>query len=285
MENDYQFAKDFELVRKLLLLDDTELARKVGVDLTTLFRWQKGLVFPHSESLEKFYSFVYSQGIRLNDIKAQFYQEEAGNDTIVFHGSKQGIDGSLSISKSRANKDLGSGFYCGENLSQAASFVSMLPSSSLYIVSLDTSDLRKTIFKVDREWMLAIAYYRGQLPHKENHPLLKDIIARIEGADLIIAPIADNRMFEIIGEFIDGRITDVQCQHALSATDLGNQYVIRTDKAFNATKILEHRFICESEKKVYLAMKEDISNQGIEKAKAARIAYKSQGKYLEEILS
>ena len=31
--------------------------------------------------------------------------------------------------------------------------------------------------------------------------------------------------FEIIDRFIDGEITDVQCQHCLSATNLGKQYV------------------------------------------------------------
>jgi len=31
-------------------------------------------------------------------------------------------------------------------------------------------------------------------------------------------------MFEIIDSFIEGEITDVQCQHCLSATNLGKQY-------------------------------------------------------------
>ena len=31
--------------------------------------------------------------------------------------------------------------------------------------------------------------------------------------------------FEIIESFIDGEITDVQCQHCLSATNMGKQYV------------------------------------------------------------
>lgn len=77
--------------------------------------------------------------------------------------------------------------------------------------------------------------------------------------DHIIEPIADNRMFEIIYSFIDGEITDVQSQHCLSATNLGNQYVYVTDHALSHLKILQHCYLAPDEKKHYLSCKQEKS--------------------------
>lgn len=65
---------------------------------------------------------------------------------------------------------------------------------------------------------------------------------KLDGVDYVVAPIADNRMYQIIEDYIDGAITDAQCQHALAATDLGNQYVLKTQKAVSRLNILERRF-------------------------------------------
>ena len=59
----------------------------------------------------------------------------------------------------------------------------------------------------------------------KNHPTIKTLIEQSKDCDYIIAPIADNRMFQIINAFIDGEITDEQCKHCLAATNLGMQYI------------------------------------------------------------
>ena len=41
-------------------------------------------------------------------------------EDILFHGSKAGIDGKLSLDKSKKANDFGKGFYCGESLEQSA---------------------------------------------------------------------------------------------------------------------------------------------------------------------
>ena len=54
--------------------------------------------------------------------------------------------------------------------------------------------------------------------------------------------------FEIIDRFIDGEITDVQCQHCLSATNLGKQYVIIVLSLFaDAHRLQEKPEKCLSE--------------------------------------
>lgn len=50
--------------------------------------------------------------------------------------------------------------------------------------------------------MMTIAYYRGVLDEYRDHPTVKALIEKSRDCDYIIAPIADNRMFQIINSFI-----------------------------------------------------------------------------------
>lgn len=105
-----------------------------------------------------------------------------------------------------------------------------------------------------------------------------------DGIDYIIAPIADNRMFEIIDSFIDGEITDVQCQHCLSATNLGKQYVFVSQKALDNIVLLERCYLADSEKEFYLNTRQESFKMNMDKVKLARKQYRNQGEYIEEIL-
>lgn len=239
--NDFALCTDIEIVMELLDITAKDLADNIGVTPTTISRWRKREEQVSSSNLNAFYNFAFRKGIRLNKIKEQLFKEDCGrNSIILFHGAKTYIDGRISIEKSKRTNDFGRGFYCGESLEQSAMFVANYPESSLYILEFDKTDLSYTQLNVDRDWMLLIAYFRNKLNDYAKHPVILDLLSKLEGVDYIVAPIADNRMFEIIDSFIDGEITDVQCQHCLSATNLGNQYVFVTDKALSQLQILRH---------------------------------------------
>lgn len=212
---EFPFWKDVEIVQGLLDMTTEELATVIGVSRMTLNRWKNGEGEVSEAGMAAFYSMAFQKKIHLNKIKEQLYQEDYADDShaVLFHGAKTNIEGELSLLKSRANNDFGQGLYCGESLEQSAMFVSNFPKSSLYIVNFDRSGLNCKKFRVDREWMLTIAYFRGRLKEYEQSPAVHELIQNIQDIDYIIAPIADNRMFEIIDSFIDGEITDVQCRH------------------------------------------------------------------------
>ena len=63
--------------------------------------------------------------------------------------------------KNKKTNDFGEGFYCGENLAQAAMFVSKIPESSVYSFILNIENLKCVKFLVERDWMLLISYFRG----------------------------------------------------------------------------------------------------------------------------
>lgn len=282
---DFEILQDIKVVMELLGMTTEEISDKIGISRMTLNNWLAGRKSVSFAGMTAFYKFAFQSGVRLNKIKEQLYKEEAKEDSaILFHGSKSGIKGNLSLDFSRENNDFGKGFYCGESLIQSAMFAAGFPESTLYMIDFCRSGLEAKEFFVDTEWMLTIAYFRGRLNGYENFPVVKEIRKRVECADYIIAPIADNKMFELIDQFIEGEITDEQCKHCLSATNLGNQYVFRTEKALKNIKILEQCFLTDEEKKGYLSERAESHKIGADKVKLAKKQYRNKGKYIEEVL-
>lgn len=280
----YKINEDLALIREMLLLSQEEIGDLIGVDVKTISRIENGESYPTKATLEKIYSFAYKKGIKINHIKEMLYKEEKPNSKILFHGSKNEIVGEISPFFGRKTNDFGQGFYCGESSEQTISFIARFVDSSMYIIELKNSELKQVNFHVNQNWMLAIAYFRGRLEKFKDSKIIRKIISEIESADLIYAPIADNRMFRIIDRFIDGEITDEQCKHCLAATNLGNQYVFLTEKAINQLNILERCYISKPERDFYINQKEIEMQDADNKVRYAMIKYKNEGKYIEEIL-
>lgn len=284
--NDFRVWEDIGVVRELLGLSMQELADEIGVSRMTLNRWREDEANIPKAGLAAFYGMAFRKKIRLNRIREQLFREDYSDNfhVVLFHGAKTCLEGGLSVERSRSNNDFGRGFYCGESLEQSAMFVSGYPDSSLYILGFCRDGLRAKTFRVGREWMLLIAYFRNRLGEFANSSIVMELVRGIADADYLVAPIADNRMFEIIDSFIDGEITDVQCQHCLSATSLGYQYVFRTQRALDQVCILSHCYLAREEKQFYLTSRREAGEVSRDKVRIARKQYRGQGKYIEEIL-
>lgn len=152
------------------------------------------------------------------------------------------------------------------------------------MLKFDPRGLTCRRFHTDRDWMLTIALFRRRLEQYADSNVVSHLRKSVEEADYIIAPIADNRMFEIIDSFIDGEITDVQCQHCLSATNLGLQYVFVSEKALSQITMLERCYLADPEKDAYLRSRQESFKMNMDKVKLARRQYRNQGQYIEDIL-
>ena len=281
----YRIDIDIENIKSLLNINESELADVLDVPRSTLYRWKKGQSKISDKYIETLYNFAYMKGIKLNILKSQLFSEYCKKDEkLLFHGAKSDIKGNLSVNYGRENNDFGRGFYVGESLFQSASFVSSHNESSLYIYKYkNNKQLKVTEFYVDQEWMLAIAYYRGKIDKYSNHPIIKAIRKKVESSDIVIAPIADNQMYQIIDDFLFGNLTDEQTKHALSATNLGKQYVFLNDKSLESLELLEHCYLCKNEKQDYLKTKQTENDIGIQKVKMAKREFAGKGKYIEDI--
>ena len=283
---EFEIAQDMESVLELTGQTMEQFAKELGVSRVTVSNWISGRTAISAEHTDAFYRYAYGKGIRLNKIKEQFFREDAlqAGEVLLFHGAKTEIDGAIRLDRNKKINDFGNGFYCGESLEQSAMFVATHKAPSLYMLKIDPAELRCKRFGVDREWMLTIAWYRGKLEEYRDMDLVERTIREVEGADYIIAPIADNRMFEIIDSFIDGEITDIQCQHCLSATNLGMQYVFVSEKALSRITLLERCYLAAPEKEAYLTSRLESLKMNMDKVKLARRQYRNQGQYIEEIL-
>ena len=281
----YNFSKDLQSIREILGLTQNEFAKQIGVEQVTISRNELGKTDPSAKLLESVYTYAFEKNIKINKLKEMLWRDDLEkNEKILFHGAKSGIDGEIDIHKGRRNNDFGQGFYTGESYEQAISFVSGFEHSSVYYICFDDRNLKCKRYKVDQEWMMTIAYYRGALDEYKNHPSIRKLIEQSRDCDYIIAPIADNRMFQIINSFIDGELTDEQCKHCLAATNLGMQYILISEKAASQAKLIERCYISENEREYYKNVRFEESNLGANKVKLARKQYRGKGQYIDEIL-
>ena len=237
------------------------------------------------EIMEKVYNFCYNNGLYVNDILWLDSKERIDDESLLLaHGSRFNIKGNIRLDASGDSNDFSNGFYCGENLKQAGMFVANEPDSSSYIIEFEPIGLEMKKFNVSTDWMLAVAYYRETIDEYKNSDRIQQIISDIDRCDFIMAPIADNRMFQIIDAFTDNQITDIQCRHALSATNLGYQFVMKDKEAISNIKILKHLYLCDVEKNKYSVLGQEESNTSLNKAILAKKQFSNEGNYIVDIL-
>lgn len=275
----YELKKDIDFVIEAEKSDVEKLSKDTKISKTTLNEIKRTNVTVN-EVYEKFYSYVYDLGYRLNLVKEEFLKET--NKLILYHGSKFGLE-IVDSKGSKSNCDFGNGFYLGESYSSTLSFVCENKESSIYSFELDLNDLKIVKFSCSLEWMLAICYYKGYLKKYKEHNIIKKITEKVENTDLIIAPIADNRMFYIMSLFANADITDNVAIHSLSASSFGNQYVIKTEKALNQLSSIEKYYVCQKEKEHYIELLNQRTNMIETKLKLSKREFRD-GLYIEEIL-
>lgn len=280
MKNEFDVKTDLSLV--LLEEDFTaeEVADAIGISRRTVFNILSGSVQTSNDSLEKIYSFIYKDGYRLNRLKEDFYKDTG--KLVLFHGAKEKIE-EVSNNGSRNNCDFGPAFYLGESYYQASNFVCEYDEASVYTFFFEKDDLKIKEFKCELDWMIAVCYYRGTIDEYANHPKVVKIIKEIEDSDVVIAPIADNKMFQVMQLFADGEITSEQAYHSLSSSTLGKQYVLRTDRAIKKLKQINRLYLCKEEKTDCLNKVLDHAQTIEDELVEAKRKYRREGLYIDEL--
>lgn len=278
--------KEIKILKETLNIDIEELSKLLDLTYETICKLETSNENVNTKIIEDVYNFAYSKKIFFNKIDEQLMKEEFNKDDkiVLFHGSKTKIKFPIDLNYSKNTNDFGKGFYLGESFTQAGMYISNSESTNVYSFCLSLKDLKTYKFNVDREWMIAIAYFRGWLKQYEKSKIVSRILSKIDGVDIIIAPIADNRMFDIIKEFINGEITDLQCEHALAATNLGLQYVLKTENAINQLELINLNYLSKLEKDECIKTRFEMGQNSLNKVKVARIKYRGKGKYIDEVL-
>lgn len=289
MENFNNISQHLEIIEDIFVQkpEDFEwLLAKLDLSEEEFEAIKLGELEPDKMQLENIYNFAYNSGLFLNEIQWQDRLDEfrKENEVVATHGSRTNIKGNIRVDVSGESNDFGNGFYIGEDISQAGMWVGEEPNSSLYILTFDENGLVKAQFNVSVDWMLAVCYYRNQIPEYANSERILRIREKVDNCDYVYAPIADNKLFEVIDAFVAEEITDLQCLYALSATHLGYQYVLKTERALENLDIIDHLYFCSVEKSLYNKESDVENNTSLHKAFIAKKRYKDQGQYISELL-
>lgn len=276
---DYNIKNDIGFILEAERINILELSEKSGVSRTTLDSIEK-TAKARDDVYEKIYAYAYKNRYRINSIKEELIKEKYHN--VLFHGSKDGLSEITSVG-SRDNCDFGKGFYLGETYNQALSFVCEKEKSCVYSFRYELNDLKIKRFECNLEWMIAICYYRGTLGKFQSNSIVSKIVDEVENSDVIIAPIADNKMFYIMAQFTDGEINADVALHSLSASKLGFQFVFKSEKSLQNLVPIEKLYLSDPEREDCRRFLNERSYEIDTKLKLAKREFKT-GLYIEEIL-
>lgn len=269
-------------IRTKLNLNQEQLASLMGVSPVTVNRWENGKVNPSFMAQKQLYEISLNNQLNLAEYIIE--RERADEDQNVFyHASRSGILGNIQpISRSKC--DFGKGFYMGTNPLQPLTLVCNEKNPKLYTVEFDMKDLRVLDVEVGLEWAMLIAYYRGYMDEEVGSIIYEKYAHMADGYDVIIGYIANDRMYQVLTDFFERRITDTALIGSLSALKLGRQYVAITQKACDHIKIKKERPL----QKLDLMILKDKSvvrrKEGITLADKIITEHRRDGRYFDEIL-
>ena len=271
-------------MRELTGMSQEQFAKELGTSVVSINRWENGKSLPNPMAQQQLYSFCEKHNVDIADVIVDKYRYEHNDDRLIlYHGSKQGLVGDIQP-KSREDCDFGCGFYTGTDTIQPLTLVCGEPNPKFYVVDLDLTGLKTLDMELGLEWAMVVAYHRGYMDIIKGTEMYEKYAHFLDGFDMVIGYIANDRLYTELTRFFNGDITDVALMHCLVALDLGKQYVAKTQKACDAFKIVTESDIHQME---LLALRE---KSAIRRKESYAIAseiekkYRREGKYFDEIL-
>lgn len=167
----------------------------------------------------------------------------------LYHGSPNIIQ-EPTYGQGKSYNDYGRGFYCTEHLEMAKEWACTENSNGYAneyqldldgLRILDLSSKRYTIL----HWLALLVEYRGvhlSTPvMKRGAEWLKEhYLIDLGRYDIIIGYRADDSYFSFARAFLNNQISYKQLSYAMSLGKLGEQIVLKSEKAFEAIEFLSH---------------------------------------------
>lgn len=192
---------------------------------------------------------------------------------ILFHGSEQIIE-KPQYGKGAKTNDYGRGFYCTENIELAKEWACAkntdgyanqykLNISGLKILNLN--DEKYTILN----WLAILTEHRtywerGSISEQAKKYLHDNFLIDISGYDIVVGYRADDSYFSFAQDFVSNAISLKQLSEAMRLGKLGEQFVLKSEKAFAGLQYIASE----------LAVKEEYFVKKSARDKAARREYR-----------
>ena len=168
----------------------------------------------------------------------------------IYHGSENVIK-KPEYSKGNIHNDYGLGFYCCSDKELAREWAARRNGSG-YVNCYHIRDDRLKILDLTKPPYNNVLYWVALLMHnrelstslKENYPkelkyLEEKYLLDVSEFDIVIGYRADDSYFSYAQDFIEGGISCGQLAEAMRLGNLGLQYVLKSEKAFERLSFVE----------------------------------------------
>lgn len=271
-------------IRSSAGMNQERFASALGTTPLSINRWENGKTIPNRMAQMQLYNFCKEHDI---DVIGSIMDSNSwpGSDdkVILYHGSKKGIIGDIAPI-SRGECDFGSGFYMGTDVLQPLTLICNEERPKLYAVELDMTGLKVLNMDVGIDWAMLIAYHRKEMENVRGTPIYERYAHMLDGYDVVIGHIADDRMYIELSRFFNKSLTDVALVNCLSVLDLGRQYVAISERACERIRVLNETSLSQLELLLLRDMSIQRRKEGIALTERMEVRYRREGRYFDEIL-
>lgn len=270
--------------RRMLGISQEQLAGLLGTSSVSVNRWENGKSQPSLMAQRQIYALCKSKGMELSDeIVTSLRGETTADGMILYHGSRSGLNGPIRPT-SRSRCDFGRGFYMGTDPLQPLTLICNEDKPVFYCLEVEMEGLKCLNVDIGLHWAMLIAYYRGYLDEVKDSEIYERYAHMGDGYDVISGCIANDRMYQVLTDFFEKRITDSAMIGSLSALDLGKQYVAITEKACDRIRVLSERNLSQLELMILRDRSIMRRKEGVSLAEKAALEHRRDGRYFDEIL-
>ena len=172
----------------------------------------------------------------------------------------------------------------GTSIDQVSELVCTFDNPKIHILKLDLTGLKVLELPLSNEWCYVVAYNRGTLEHKKNTKFYKIFSRFLDGYDVIIGKIANDRIYNSLSQFYQNAMTDTALYQCLSLMDIGMQFVCKTEKACKNIKIISESKIAQTDLIKMRKNKEKQISDIMSKTEQIRISNLRNGLFFDEIV-
>lgn len=174
----------------------------------------------------------------------------------IYHGSKDIIQHPV-FGKGKSYNDYGLGFYCTENLELSKEWgVDIDRNGYANIYQIDDGELSVLDLNSNNycilHWLAILLENRefdmpSPLAFEAKEYILKNFSVDYKKYDVIIGYRADDSYFSFAQDFLNGTISYRQLNNAMHLGNLGQQYVLKSKKAFEEIKYIGNEIALSDE--------------------------------------
>ena len=175
---------------------------------------------------------------------------------IIYHGSSNIIQTPI-FGKGKDYNDYGLGFYCTEHHELAREWAcsenvdGYANKYEIDITDLNVLNLSNKEYNV-LHWLALLVKYRkirisSPIMKKGMEWLIDNYLIDISKYDVIIGYRADDSYFSFARSFLNNEISLNQLSYAMKLGELGEQFVLKSEKAFTKIKFLSYEIVDNNE--------------------------------------